>query len=251
MEVWPTYIARILCVCFLWTAYICSHAAAESKLPSRVNIGVYQTEKPLIYQAENGQWHGIFAERYKDIFSPLNIEIDFTGFDNYPRVISALSQGHIDSAVNIREENGRLRTNEFMVCTDEPFTQTRWGAYIQATEYHAPVSTTELSQYTVGAIRVLDLEHLSLFNEGNVVLVRHIKQLPKLLKSGRVDAIVTSPLAIEYWRQTEGMDLKEIHSFGFYYSHLCFSSVALGKENAEQLKTRIDTQLKQNNPLLQ
>lgn len=240
MHIGKYLVINTLVSCYLWSILTASSTASETTLPSQITIGVLKDNQPFIYQ-EDGKWHGSSAEGYQAVFEQLMIEVKFIGFDNFPRIFSHLSQGLIDATINLRLEDGQLKSNKLVTCTSNYLARDIWGAHVLRDSSLTGIKDkADLKQLDIASLRIIDTAHLPSISPKKLLLVRNIQQLPRLLLSGRVDAVIASNMITKSWAAQGSIDTKEIYSFGYFYAHLCFSHQALGPSVANNLKTELD-----------
>jgi len=199
---------------------------------------------------ENEQWQGLSIAIYAAIFDNLDEALTIVPFNNYPRIFSELAAGNLDISANFRIGDKPLRTNDSMVCTDQSFSSSSWGAYTLKDPKRLQVNQpAHLSRYKVAVIRGLDISHLPKFEGEQLTQLSEPNQLLQMLLSERVDFVIIPQEITDTWKTDYRAEIHEAVHLGEYFAHLCFSKRSLGEERAMDLKQRVDLYLKSQRAL--
>jgi len=237
----------------LLTAGIALPLAAQPSITgpqdSALTLGSMQDSLPWS-KYDNEHWHGLYIAIYGAIFGYLDVPLTIIPFNNYPRIFSELAAGNLDISANFRIGDKPLRINDSMVCTEEFFSSSSWGAYTLKGNDAPRVSQPEdLARYKVAIIRGLDTRHLPKFNDELLTQLSEPNQLLMMLRSKRVDFVIIPQEITEPWKADFGVDTQEAMHLGDYFAHLCFSKRSLGGARAMELNEQVDRYLKSEREL--
>jgi len=228
---------------------LCAQPSTAELQASVLRLGSMQDSLPWS-KYENDEWQGLYIAAYATMFDNLDEALTIVPFNNYPRIFSELAVGNLDISPNFRIGDKPLRTNDSMVCTDQFFSSSSWGAYTLKDPERLQVNQpAHLAHYKVAVIRGLDISHLPKFSDQQLTQLSEPNQLLQMLLSERVDFVIIPQEITDTWQTEFRVDVQEAVHLGKYFAHLCFSKRSMGEERAMDLKQRVDLYLKRERDL--
>jgi len=215
-----------------------------------LRIGMEKGNPPWSYQA-GGAWLGVNANLYRETLAKHKIDIEFVGYDNYLRTLSELKLGKIDAAGKYRstEVGQQTSSGDGMRCASTPIYHRPWGLFgLSSASLPELTDINQLKNYRVGALYASKKTYTRFMPIDKLTFVRNSPQLARLLQSGRVDLVSSTPLLAEQWRKDYQLETKEVLRLTTITFHLCFSTRSLGVDEATRLADLIDLGLEGSSP---
>lgn len=235
-----------LLIALLSSTGIASEVDLQEDNPHPIRIGVLDNNPPWIYR-QNNQLTGVGIDRYKTMFSNLQIPIETHSYDNLVRPISDLLAVRIDLATIISNKDVPFPTLENVICASKPIGTSHVGIYRPATSTDINVRDfSDLKQYKIGLTRFVNLKYAPYLDKENIVQVKSPEYLVKMLKAKRIDIVFLGQGVAKYWSNKYQSPLQKLLHAGTFDVTICLSEISMGKEASASLKNRIDHYLTQN-----
>lgn len=194
--------------------------AAASTPSATVRIAVYPGGLPHVGHGDNGIIFGMVPDLLQPMWRQLNIEPTYIDFP-FPRLLAALAERQVDIAIIPATTSTLLNQAEDIRCMEPPLLHMSYSLFSR--KDGGVTNSPRVGLLHPGRDKDLAMR---MQESGYATYSRHylksIGAMFKSLASDRLDFVMSTDLAAEFWSAQLGTQFQSIHQFGATMIYVCY-----------------------------